>query len=395
MKKILIIDDSQEVNYFLKMSLEADGFNVVTATTGQEAIKNVKSFMPDLIILDVIMPLLNGYEVCRVLKIDEQTRNIPIILISGKKLDMDNLEKALQIWVDRFLHKPIEMIELKRLVYELLGENSADILNRVRVIDAKFNATVDAYKKLVRSMDGLFTKFARNENIDFSEIYPICSEFLDVFITDHEILYNLMNSYIIDSPSALHSVNTALISLCIAQCFTFSRAAFSGLCAVALTHEFGIKDDAIISKFGLTNISAKEKEQFKPIIRIADKFETLTSIRVNQPPLPPMMAIKQITDDKSAGYDQNIVKNLLTCVSPYPIGSFVKLNTGEIAKVKKINPQNPFRPVVEVVMDRFANIMLEPRELDLAQDLQVFIFRNVLRDEVYNTVMKFAKNGSK
>lgn len=395
MKKILIVDDSQEVNYFLKAALEADGFRVVAATTGQEAIKNVKSFMPDLIILDVIMPLLDGYEVCRVLKIDEQTRNIPIIMISGKKLDMENLEKALQIWVDRFLHKPIEMIELKRMVYELLGESNDDILKRARVIDAKFNATVDAYKKLVRSMDGLFTKFARNENIDFSEIYPVCSGFIDVFITDHEILYNLMNSYVIDSPSALHSVNTALVSLCIAQCFAFSRAALSGLCAVALTHEFGVNDDVIISKFGLTNISAKEKEQFKPIIKIADKFEMLTSIRANQPPLPPMMAIKKLTDDKDTDYDQSIIKSLLTCVSPYPLGSFVKLNTGEIAKVKKINPQNPFRPIVEIVMDRFANVMLEPKELDLTQDFQAFIFRNILRDEVYNTVMKFAKNGSK
>ncbi|MFH1228452.1 MAG: response regulator [Planctomycetota bacterium] len=392
MKKIMIVDDSQEVNYFLKAALEADGFKVDTVTTGQEAFNIIESSTPDLIILDVILPLLDGYEICRMLKINEATRNIPIILMSGKNLDMAGIEKALRVWVDRFLHKPIDMIELKKLVYELLSEESMEVLTRVRIVDNFFSDTVGSYKKIVRIMDDMFSRFARNEKIDYEKIKSSILELVELFISNNEILYNLMNSYVIDSPSALHSVNTALIAMCIGKSSNLSKTSLTALGAIALTHEFGDKFDLVLSKLGLAEITAKEKSQFQDIIKVADKYENLTSIRIGYAPLPPMIAIKRISEDKTSVISQEIISHLLTGISPYPLGSFVKLNTGEIAKVKCMNQQNPFRPIVEIVMDRFGNIMLEPKEVDLAQELQVFIFRNVFRDEVYKAVMKYAKD---
>ncbi|MFA5795094.1 MAG: response regulator [Candidatus Brocadiia bacterium] len=392
MKKILIVDDSQEVNYFIKAALESDGFKINTATTGHEAFSLIKASAPDLIILDVVLPLLDGYEICRMLKIDDTTRNIPIILMSGKNLDMVSVEKALQIWVNRFLHKPIDMIELKRVVYELLAEDVTDVLKRIQIVDSRFGEVINSYKKIVRIMDGMFARFAKNEKIDYEELKSAVLELTEVFIGNKEILYNLMNSYVIDSPSALHSVNTSLIAMCIGQVYDLSKSSLTALSAITLTHEFSEKFELILSKLGFTEIEAKEKAQFQNIIKVADKYENLTSIRAGQMPLPPMVAIKRIAEDKSLEFDQVIIKHMLTCISPYPLGSFVKLNTGEIAKVKGLNLENPFRPLIEIIMDRFGNVMLEPKEVDLTQELQVFIFRNVFRDEVYNAVMKFAKD---
>jgi len=86
MPKILVVDDEATARMIAKIRLEASGYKVITADYGEAGLRKAKSEKPDLIILDVMMPKMDGYEVCRLLKKDEQCNKIPVILFTGKAL---------------------------------------------------------------------------------------------------------------------------------------------------------------------------------------------------------------------------------------------------------------------------------------------------------------------
>src|SRR3989339_345444 len=88
-KKILVVDDEPDVVKLLKVRLEASGYAVIEAYDGQEGLDKAHNEMPDLIILDLMLPKLNGYQVCRMLKFDEDYKNIPIIILTGRDGEVD------------------------------------------------------------------------------------------------------------------------------------------------------------------------------------------------------------------------------------------------------------------------------------------------------------------
>jgi PAS domain S-box-containing protein len=118
MKKILVVDD-EPINVELLKELLSEKYDVVTAADGKEALKKVKDISPDLILLDVIMPKMNGFEVCRQLKSDQKTMNIPIVMVTYLT-DRNDRIKAIKAGADDFLIKPIDQIELGARVKSLL-----------------------------------------------------------------------------------------------------------------------------------------------------------------------------------------------------------------------------------------------------------------------------------
>ena len=119
MAKILIVDDEIQLIMMVKMRLEAHGHEVIAANDGEKGLEKAKSENPDLIILDVMMPKMNGYQVCRILKTDALYTNIPIILFTGKAQD-DFEEIGDKVGADAFIKKPFDSKVLLGKVEDLL-----------------------------------------------------------------------------------------------------------------------------------------------------------------------------------------------------------------------------------------------------------------------------------
>jgi len=117
--RILIADDNAPNCELLDAYLSEDGHEIAFAYDGQETLEKVVEFQPDLLLLDIMMPKLSGYEVCKVLKQDESTREIPILVITALN-EKGDIEKAVAAGCDDFLAKPVIRLELKTRVRSLL-----------------------------------------------------------------------------------------------------------------------------------------------------------------------------------------------------------------------------------------------------------------------------------
>lgn len=117
--KILIIDDEADLCATLKARLEASGFNVLTALSGQEGLSKAKEHMPDLVILDLMMPVMDGFEVCRRLKKDKQTSLIPVVVLTVLEQD-EAAKKAITMGAEGYLVKPFEQETLLFTIRQFL-----------------------------------------------------------------------------------------------------------------------------------------------------------------------------------------------------------------------------------------------------------------------------------
>jgi len=104
--KILIVDDEAPIHSYLQRKLSKLGYTVFVAEDGEEALSQAFSNFPDIILLDVKLPKLNGIETCKRLKSDERTNNIPILMLSAKA-QTEEIKEGLEAGADRYLCKPI------------------------------------------------------------------------------------------------------------------------------------------------------------------------------------------------------------------------------------------------------------------------------------------------
>lgn len=118
-KKILIVDDEADIIEVMKVRLERQDYKVVTASDGEEALEKVSHEKPDLIILDLILPKIDGYEVYRRLKSDKEYRRIPVILTTARIQELDQ-ELGREVSADAYLRKPIDQQILLKKIQELL-----------------------------------------------------------------------------------------------------------------------------------------------------------------------------------------------------------------------------------------------------------------------------------
>lgn len=121
-KKILVVDDEKNVRRLVQINLERAGYEVITANDGMECLQKTAEFNPDLIVLDVMMPILNGYESLKRLQANPATKHIPVIMLTAKSQDADVL-KGWQSGCSTYLCKPFNPMELLAFVKRIFEYN--------------------------------------------------------------------------------------------------------------------------------------------------------------------------------------------------------------------------------------------------------------------------------
>ena len=119
--RVLAVDDSPTILEMIQAILVAGGYEVITASDGQEALNAARSEAPDLILLDVMLPKLDGYRVCRLLKFDQKYKSIPIIMLTAKS-EEQSVVAGIRTGADQYLTKPIEPERLLSAVAEELSK---------------------------------------------------------------------------------------------------------------------------------------------------------------------------------------------------------------------------------------------------------------------------------
>jgi two-component system alkaline phosphatase synthesis response regulator PhoP len=119
--KILVVDDEIYIVHILDFSLGMEGYEVLTASDGEQALETAQREQPDLIVLDIMMPKLDGYETCKLLKADDRTRQIPVILLSAKGRHTDQ-KIGYEVGADDYITKPFSPRKLVERINTLLGQ---------------------------------------------------------------------------------------------------------------------------------------------------------------------------------------------------------------------------------------------------------------------------------
>lgn len=120
-KKILIIEDESDQIMMMRTRLESNGFEIISSPNGDDGIKKARSERPDLILLDLVMPKIDGYEVCRRLKSSPETKDIPVIIITAvMRRDIEKL--CTDVCADGLVKKPYDPLEFLQLIQELISE---------------------------------------------------------------------------------------------------------------------------------------------------------------------------------------------------------------------------------------------------------------------------------
>lgn len=122
--KILVVDDEIYIVHILDFSLGMEGYEVLTALDGEQALEKARAEHPDLIVLDIMMPKLDGYETCKMLKADDRTKDIPVILLSAKGRNVDQ-KVGFEVGADDYITKPFSPRKLVERINAILGQGTS------------------------------------------------------------------------------------------------------------------------------------------------------------------------------------------------------------------------------------------------------------------------------
>jgi putative two-component system response regulator len=143
-QKVLVVDDEETLRYVVQTILEREGFEVATAGDGEEALEVFASFRPDLVMLDIVMPKLNGFETCQRIKADPENRLTPVIIVTSSSSPENRLH-GMEAGADDFISKPVDRVELVIRVRSLL---------RIKLFADELERAESVLCALARSIEG-------------------------------------------------------------------------------------------------------------------------------------------------------------------------------------------------------------------------------------------------
>ena len=147
--KILIVDDEPDVVQLIEYNLKSAGYDVMTATDGQDALQQARGSSPDLIILDLMLPEVDGLDVCKILRRDAGTAGIPIVMLTAKASETDRV-LGLELGADDYVTKPFSPRELVLRVKRLLRSESAKQDNAERIQIGDLTLDIPRHQALVK-----------------------------------------------------------------------------------------------------------------------------------------------------------------------------------------------------------------------------------------------------
>lgn len=116
--RVLVVDDSEVIRELISVNLELEGFEVLTAEDGQDALDRIEKIQPDLVTLDVVMPRLDGFETAARLRANPATREIPVVMVSACAQEGD-LQRGRELGVNAYITKPFQPEELVQVIRDL------------------------------------------------------------------------------------------------------------------------------------------------------------------------------------------------------------------------------------------------------------------------------------
>ena len=128
-KTILTVDDERSIVRLVQVNLERQGYNVLTAFDGREALEQIAEHRPDMVICDVMMPYMDGFEVLRQLRLNSHTRDLPVIMLTAKAMDND-VFTGYQRGATCYLTKPFSPLELIRFVKRIFESEAEEPTDR-------------------------------------------------------------------------------------------------------------------------------------------------------------------------------------------------------------------------------------------------------------------------
>ena len=167
-RRILVVDDEERMVRFIRLNLEHDGFEVIEAFRGMQAIEQIRSKMPDLILLDVMMPDIDGFEVLRIIR---ETNTVPVIMLTAKGEEEDRVQ-GLELGADDYITKPFSPREL---------------VSRVRAVLRRTEIATGASHELIVVDDRLKFDFDRRE-------VWVEGELIQLRPTEYRLLYHLVQN---------------------------------------------------------------------------------------------------------------------------------------------------------------------------------------------------------
>ncbi len=150
---VLIVEDDEDLREILRAEFEIEGLTVLAATNGSEAVTTARQLKPDLILMDVLMPVMNGIEATRIIKTDKETRHIPIIILTVADKKEDIIE-ALEIGAIDYITKPFFMPELKARIKSVLQHKI--MYDEIKKIQQRLikNERLQAMRELTEAVQG-------------------------------------------------------------------------------------------------------------------------------------------------------------------------------------------------------------------------------------------------
>ncbi|MPM25441.1 Alkaline phosphatase synthesis transcriptional regulatory protein PhoP [bioreactor metagenome] len=149
-QRILIVEDEEAIVEVVSQTLRRHGYETASAADGDDALEKAFSLRPDLVILDLMLPKMDGWEVCRRLKADRQTASVPVLMLTARREERDVVE-GLEIGADDYMKKPFSLAELAARVKALLRRAGSGEEGRV-VEDGDLRIEVDGETALLRGV---------------------------------------------------------------------------------------------------------------------------------------------------------------------------------------------------------------------------------------------------